>query len=162
MERNLEMREAEEGDLDAIVRLHLETIALLAGIAPEGYATTLREPPAADEVRHYFLGILAEAQACFRVAQIDEEFAGYALAVVEEHTDDLIEAPFVTIQFLEVLPEFRGRGVAQSLLAAVEEFARERDIACLDLAVWSRNEPARRLFAKAGFFDLEHRMTKRL
>ncbi len=52
---------------------------------------------------------------------------------------------------LAVDPGARGRGVATALLAAAERFARERGGSKLSLRVLSSNEPALRLYERAGF-----------
>jgi len=52
---------------------------------------------------------------------------------------------------LAVDPGSRGRGVATALLAAAERFARARGGSKLSLRVLSTNEPALRLYERAGF-----------
>jgi ribosomal protein S18 acetylase RimI-like enzyme len=52
---------------------------------------------------------------------------------------------------LAVLPEHRHRGIGQRLLAEVERCARAARLAELWLSTASTNEPARRLYAWAGF-----------
>jgi ribosomal protein S18 acetylase RimI-like enzyme len=52
---------------------------------------------------------------------------------------------------LAVDPGDRGRGVGTALLAAAERFARERGSSKLSLRVLSTNEPALRLYERAGF-----------
>ncbi len=52
---------------------------------------------------------------------------------------------------LAVDPGARGRGAATALLAAAERFARERGGSKLSLRVLSTNEPALRLYERAGF-----------
>ncbi len=46
---------------------------------------------------------------------------------------------------------FRGRGIGAQVLDAIREEARARDINALHLEVARDNEPARRLYRKAGF-----------
>jgi ribosomal protein S18 acetylase RimI-like enzyme len=52
---------------------------------------------------------------------------------------------------LAVDPGARGRGVATALLAAAERYARERGGSKLSLRVLGTNEPALRLYERAGF-----------
>lgn len=58
--------------------------------------------------------------------------------------------PLINIHDLSVLPEHRGRGVAQVLLRAVERAARERGCVKLTLEVQENNGRARRLYERAG------------
>jgi ribosomal protein S18 acetylase RimI-like enzyme len=52
---------------------------------------------------------------------------------------------------LAVDPGARGRGVATALLAAAERYAREHGGSKLSLRVLGTNEPALRLYQRAGF-----------
>ena len=51
-----------------------------------------------------------------------------------------------------VVGEARGRGVGRALLAALRELAREQGYRALSLSV-DRQNPARRLYERAGFRD---------
>ncbi|MEV4555845.1 GNAT family N-acetyltransferase [Kitasatospora sp. NPDC049285] len=55
------------------------------------------------------------------------------------------------IQGLGVLPEARGRGVGDALLAAAGEAARAAGARRLTLRVLAHNAPARRLYERNGF-----------
>lgn len=56
----------------------------------------------------------------------------------------------LAVNGLAVLPAVRGRGVARSLLTAVERRAREGGVTKLSLRVFATNGPARRLYERAG------------
>lgn len=59
--------------------------------------------------------------------------------------------PLFNIHDVIVAAEFRRRGVAQHLFAAVEQFARERDCCKLTLEVLEGNVGARALYDELGF-----------
>lgn len=61
--------------------------------------------------------------------------------------------PLINIHDFVVLAEYRGRGVSQHLLEAVEVAARERGCCKITLEVLSGNEAARAAYAKFGFRD---------
>ena len=48
-------------------------------------------------------------------------------------------------------PEYRGKGLAFSLLKEVLQVAREKNLSRVELNVLSENYPARRLYEKLGF-----------
>lgn len=50
-----------------------------------------------------------------------------------------------------VLPEFRRRGIADGLMAALTDFAKEQRAEKISLEVRASNEPARALYEKWGF-----------
>ncbi|WP_312305221.1 GNAT family N-acetyltransferase [Pulveribacter sp.] len=59
--------------------------------------------------------------------------------------------PLVNIHDLAVLPAWRGRRVAQQMLALVERIARERGACKLTLEVLQGNQPALRAYTREGF-----------
>lgn len=61
--------------------------------------------------------------------------------------------PLINIHDFVVLAAYRGRGVSQHLLQAVEAAARERGCCKITLEVLSGNEAARAAYAKFGFRD---------
>ncbi|HEY0202204.1 MAG TPA: GNAT family N-acetyltransferase [Burkholderiaceae bacterium] len=61
--------------------------------------------------------------------------------------------PLVNVHDVCVLASHRGHGVAQRMLALVEEIARERGACKLTLEVLSGNHGAVRLYQRVGFAD---------
>jgi len=61
--------------------------------------------------------------------------------------------PLINIHDLAVLPNFRGLGIGQALLEAVENRARSLGCCKLTLEVLEANEGARRLYDRFGFGD---------
>jgi ribosomal protein S18 acetylase RimI-like enzyme len=59
--------------------------------------------------------------------------------------------PIINISDLAVLPEYRGRGLGRSLLAAVEKKARALGCCKLTLEVQENNRLARRTYERGGF-----------
>ena len=59
--------------------------------------------------------------------------------------------PLINIHDLAVIPEYRGRGFGQALLAAVEHQARDRGCCKVTLEVLEQNTRARRVYESAGF-----------
>ena len=59
--------------------------------------------------------------------------------------------PLINVHDVAVLPGYRGRGVAQAMLARVEEEARRRGACKLTLEVLEGNQPAMRLYQREGF-----------
>ena len=56
-----------------------------------------------------------------------------------------------SIETLDVDPQFQRRGIGMRLLTAAEEIMRQRGIRWSKLEVSDRNEPALRLYLKAGY-----------
>jgi ribosomal protein S18 acetylase RimI-like enzyme len=83
------------------------------------------------------------------VAELDGEVVGY---VRLQPPTPLPEGRHVLgVNGLAVAPSARGRGVAQALLAAAEQRARETGAGKLSLRVLGTNAAARALYERAGF-----------
>jgi len=63
--------------------------------------------------------------------------------------------PVLNIHDIVVAAEYRGRGLARRLLAAVEQLARERDCCKLTLEVLEGNQVARQAYRSFGFHSYE-------
>lgn len=154
--------QAASGHLDALAELQLELIKYMAQIAPDGFGQSLQELPDFDEVKTTFVEAIDDPNTHLLVAEVEQRTAGYIMGVIEEYTDDLVTAPFLTVQYVGVRPEFRHNGIAARLMAGMETFAKSRGISSIDLLVWEHNPGARALFAKLGYAPLEHRLAKLL
>ena len=100
---------------------------------------------------------------CIIMAHCGDQVAGFVCVVATtrgESPDD--PAPFAWIHDLYVKPEHRGRDVASLLMADAERFARSEGAHVLRLGVLDRNERARGFYAKQGFREYTHVLTKPL
>lgn len=88
------------------------------------------------------LARLSQGDGAYLVAWIDDRPAGH----VHLTTHDPAE-----MQDLEVVPEYRRRGVASALIAAAERVAASRGTAAMTLEVSVDNDAARRLYAGHGY-----------
>ena len=151
---------AASSHVDALAELQLDLIRYMAQIAPEGFGKSLTEPPAFEEIKATFVEAIDDPATRLLVAETGQRLAGFVMGVIEEHTDDLISAPFLTVQYVGVLKEYRRNGIAARLLAEMETWAKSRGITQIDLLVWEHNPDARALFTKLGYMPLEHRLAK--
>ena len=105
------------------------------------------EPTAPPESRHALdLSALQEPHVRLWVATDPDGIVGTAaLAAIDDRHEEL--------KSMRTEPRVRGRGVASGLLAHVLADARERGVARVSLETGSMAffEPARSLYAKAGF-----------
>jgi ribosomal protein S18 acetylase RimI-like enzyme len=98
------------------------------------------------------------ARGAVFVAEVDGAFAGFAAGWVAENeslaeTADSNRCGFVSD--LCVLPAFRGQGVAQRLLAALEANLASADVSRIRLYVLAANEEARATYERAGYAPYE-------
>lgn len=83
------------------------------------------------------------------LAEHDTDAIGFATCFVGYST--FLARPLLNLHDIAVLPAWRGRGVADVLLAAVERQARERDCCRLTLEVRDDNPRAQAVYRRFGF-----------
>jgi ribosomal protein S18 acetylase RimI-like enzyme len=163
------IRFATPADLPAVAALHIEATAEMAPMVPQGFGQTFLETAHdADEAKLMFSGKIAQEDGFLLVAELDTELAdggkhlaGFLVAHIEEYSDDLLSAPFLTIEDV-VVARPRALGVGGALILAAEDVARQRGITQIDLLVWAANAPARALYHRLGYGVLEERRGKSL
>jgi ribosomal protein S18 acetylase RimI-like enzyme len=90
----------------------------------------------------------------YLIAEVDGAPAGFALVGTPESKACLaFDAPIELFRFY-VDKAWHGQGVAQRLMAAVEEEAIARAGRTICLGVWEHNTRAQRFYEKAGFRDV--------
>jgi len=81
------------------------------------------------------------------IAELGGRVAGYAMMFYRAN------ATVARLYSIATLPEARGHGVADALMAAVERTARRRGYTALRLEVRSDNPAAIKLYAKRGYLE---------
>src|SRR5215469_10046588 len=90
------------------------------------------------------------------IAEIGGSVAGVAAITGDQEPEYAqvgwdIDEPAVVVHRLAVDPEFRGAGVAQSLMQKAEEIAIARGIHALRVDTNTQNQATQRLFPKLGY-----------
>lgn len=96
--------------------------------------------------------ILSEGGVLF-LAEEEGQVVGFAICEREVGASPTWEWPpdFLAIVDLIVLPEHRGKGIGDALIAAAEAEARKLGVAALDLNMAATNDSARRFYERHGF-----------
>ena len=94
-------------------------------------------------------GLAAHPTSLVYLARMDGQFIGAAVCFVGFSTFQA--RPLINVHDLTVRAEFRRRGVASQLLAAVADRARASGCCKITLEVREDNLSARRLYARKGF-----------
>lgn len=87
------------------------------------------------------------------LAYLGEEAVG--LAICMEGFSTFAARPLLNVHDFAVLPAYRGRGVARTLMAGVETTARALGCCKITLEVLAGNVPARALYHAVGFAGYE-------
>ena len=86
------------------------------------------------------------------VALIDEEFAGYGTIIWSSSYIGFKDRKIPEIQDLNVLPQFRRKGVATELMDRLEAIVLERSTQIgIGVGLYSDYGPAQRMYVKRGY-----------
>ena len=124
----------------------------------------------ADGARTYADWMFEELTGNDGAAFVAESDSGEVIAMLScwraEDASDITVVPEARIHLyvsdLVVLPEWRGQGIAVTLLAEAEKHGNKLGLKQMTIGVLAANEAARRAYAKAGFEDYEMLLRKRL
>ena len=106
--------------------------------------------PLAAAVKHNLIAALSQRAGAFSIlAFVDSVAVG--LANCFEGFSTFRCAPLINIHDLMVLPAFRGHGIAQRMMAAVEVVAQERGCCKITLEVLEGNHHAQRVYTKMQY-----------
>lgn len=154
------IRRATRADLPAIGRLGALLVRTHHDFDPRRF---IAATPRTEQGYASFLGSqLAEPDVVVLVAERDGEVLGYTYAGVEGVDYMALRGPAGALYDIVVDPAHRGRGVGRLLLDATLTALEERGAPRVVLSTADRNEPAQRLFAKAGFRRTMIEMTREL
>jgi ribosomal protein S18 acetylase RimI-like enzyme len=115
--------------------------------------------PLSDFARRNLAAALAQRPGAFSVlAYVDGQPAG--LVNCFEGFSTFMCKPLANIHDVVVLSAYRGKGLAQKMMACVEDLARARGCCKMTLEVLQGNQAAQQLYAKLGYagyqLDAEH------
>jgi GNAT superfamily N-acetyltransferase len=142
--REIEIRDAREGDIEALAVLMTEL----------GYPTSV------EEMGRRLEEISADPSYDTLIAEQD----GKVLGVAGLHLERFYEKnePCARIMALVVGSEHRGRGVGRALISAAEDWARQRGARDVMLTTHKRRSRAHRFYQSMGYEATGYRFYKEL
>jgi ribosomal protein S18 acetylase RimI-like enzyme len=157
----MRIRPASFSDITSIASLHISTVSELETVA-YGMGFNAPRTPTPAEAQALFTERITEEEGLLLIAVGDEGLLGYLSAVVEPYEDDLLDTPYMTIEFVMTAPAARRQGIAAALIAEAEREAANRGVTNIDLMVWASNTTAAKLYKKLGYNVIVHRMAKKV
>jgi ribosomal protein S18 acetylase RimI-like enzyme len=123
----------------------------------------IADSPRTEHAYGAFLGTqLAAPDVIVLVAERGDTVFGYSYATVEGNDYMSLRGPAGVLQDIVVDPDHRGQGVGRTLLDATLAALKARGVPRVVLSTAERNEPAQRLFSRAGFRRTMIEMTREL
>src|SRR5438045_2116571 len=154
------IRPAAPADVPAIGRLGALLVRVHHEFDPQRFIAASART---EEGYGSFLGSqLREPSVIVLVAEGDGELLGYTYAGIEGVDYMALRGPAGVLYDIVVDPAHRGRGVGRLLLDATLAALSSRGAPRVVLSTADRNEPAQRLFARAGFRRTMIEMTREL
>jgi len=154
------IRPASRADVPAIGRLGALLVKTHHDFDPQRF---IAATPRTEHGYGSYLGsLLRDQDIVILVAEQDGEVLGYTYAGVEGYDYMALRGPAGALYDIVVDPAHRGHGVGRMLLDATLTALEERGAPRVVLSTAEQNEPAQRLFARAGFRRTMIEMTREL
>lgn len=141
--KNVIIRPATEQDLPLLLSFEQDLIA-----AERPFDPTL----VPGKFNYYNLAALIQSpDACVLVAEVNQQVVASGHATIREgkHYNDF--ARYAFLGFMYTIPEFRGQGYIQQIIAALSDWAAQRGLTEMRLQVYDENIPAVKAYEKVGF-----------
>lgn len=97
---------------------------------------------------------LADQNAVFLIAEIENEAVGYAKLLLDTREPDITGEKPIELNRLYSKQEFLGKGVGKSLMEKCLEEAEKHDCDIMWLGVWEFNPRAQAFYRKHGFYEV--------
>jgi diamine N-acetyltransferase len=150
------IRKALKSDLDDLLTLAISvfTITFESANHPDDFKLYMDVAFTKEKIEKEF----QEAGSQFFVATEGSTIVGYARVRENDEADHLIGKRNLEIQRVYVDIPWQGKGIANQLMAACEDFARQQKKEWIWLGVWEHNPKAQHFYHKLGYEKFsEHR-----
>lgn len=139
----INVRAATPNDLDILLEFEQGIVN-----AERPFDPTLKE----GRIHYYDLGeLIASPDAKVVVAETGGEIVGGGYALIRDSKPYLKHAQHSYLGFMYVKPDFRGRGVIQMVITALQQWSVSKGVTEFRLEVYENNLGAIRAYEKMGY-----------
>jgi ribosomal protein S18 acetylase RimI-like enzyme len=159
-ERQVRIRPGTIEDYPQASEVLAETFSFHQQAVPEQFHATDTPPPTRAAIEE----VLRDGQGAWFLAEADGRMVGFVTLRLrpEAHEPYLTPEVRALVDSLGVLPAWQHRGIARGLMAAAEQWARQRGARRLILNVWEFNAGALSLYTALGYTTFSRNLWKAL
>jgi ribosomal protein S18 acetylase RimI-like enzyme len=156
----ISLRKATADDYNTLCKLFDEIDALHRDNLPHVF----QKPGGAAREQDYYLGLIADENVGFFVANTDEKLVGFVHAIVRDTPAIPIFVPkrYAIVDGIVVKSGFQNQGIGSILMDKVQEWAIAKNATSIELNVYEFNETAISFYEKLGYRTLSRKMSKEL
>jgi ribosomal protein S18 acetylase RimI-like enzyme len=158
----MNIRPATIDDLDNIMAIWRQQVDFHIKLDPD-YYSDYDDKYTFEDDRKYVSQAITQLMPQFAIAVEGSQVAG--LIVFEPGKAEYLDSHFSEygeIEELFVDREFRGQGIAQSLISYAESYFKNMGINSMKIQVSALNSAAIKLYQKVGYADRQHLMYKKI
>jgi Acetyltransferases len=152
----MKIREAQESDIDSLLRLNYQIGIMHFENAPEAFV----EPSTED--KEFLLQVLKDQSRLFLVAEISGDVVGFLTATItqNETVPFLVKTPICRVGTIIVDENSRVSGIGTELMSVCTSWAKSQGANQVKLEVMAFNSHAQNFYTKLGFEEQSKIMWK--
>lgn len=141
----LHIRPATPADLTTLLAFEQALIAYERPMAPN----------LKTEHFHYYdlATYVDDPNVCLLVAEFEGVLVGSGYALIRVSPTYKTPDKFVYLGFMYVVPDYRGKGIIQKIIAHLIQWGEEKGLSEFQLDVYAQNESAVKAYQKIGFSE---------
>lgn len=140
------IRQANKDDLEAICSIYITLFREMAELQPQYWNAT-------EQNRDFLSNMIQGNDTAVFVAEKDGAVRGFALVAAQQTPPYacLKQYRYAYLMDMAVEPAYRGQGLGSRLIEQTKTWAREHQLAYLELGVLEENTAARKLYERQHF-----------
>ncbi len=105
------------------------------------------------ESEEFYIKSLKNNSGSILIAEMDDKSVGLIVAYINKLGYFFTHRQTLYIDDIYIVKNYRNMGIAQALIGAIEEYAKNNGVKRLDGRIYTYNEPMQRLLRKLGYIS---------
>jgi len=153
----IKIRPFNDNDLETVIHLVDDFQNYISATDKKSNCTPFQSQKEAEIYLRQLLDDVTRQEGRFFVAEDNDQIVGFIQGIIDRHTDDTLHllshkpGAHGWIGELYVRQEYRGQGIAKSLIDKIREHFSSNGCVSMRLSVLADNVTARQVYEKIGF-----------